>query len=70
MRGVFEAVGVFKLGNGGMTTFARAILDDFRGHIALNREIRKIHQAHSHVELTTKDGQTINARRVVCTIPL
>lgn len=46
MAGVFELAGIYKLGNGGMTAFAKAILVDYKGHLLLNTTIEKITQGH------------------------
>jgi lysyl oxidase-like protein 2/3/4 len=70
MAGVFERAGIYKLGNGGMTAFARAILRDFRGDVLFNTVVEKVDQGRNGVLLQTKDGRKIDAKAVVSTIPL
>ena len=70
MAGVFEHAGIFKLGNGGMTSLARAILSDYRGHLLFGTTINAIEQDKNSVTLTSKNGRTIKARCVISTIPL
>jgi lysyl oxidase-like protein 2/3/4 len=70
MAGVFERAGIYKLGSGGMTAFARAILRDFRGDVLFNTVVEKVDQGRNGVLLQTKDGRKIDAKAVVSTIPL
>lgn len=70
MEKTFELAGVFKLGKGGMTSLARAILDEYRGDLIANTEVRKIHQTTSKIELWTTNNIKISAKRIVSTIPL
>ncbi|CEJ60173.1 hypothetical protein PMG11_08758 [Penicillium brasilianum] len=70
MATVFELAGIYKLGNGGMTTFARAILRDFKGDLVFNTVVEKVDQGRNGVSLQTKDGRRIEAKAVISTIPL
>ncbi|KAF7554874.1 hypothetical protein G7Z17_g2595 [Cylindrodendrum hubeiense] len=70
MAGVFELAGIYKLGKGGMTSFARSILSEYRGHLLLNTTIDKFEQKGESVVLSAKDGRQIRARYVISTIPL
>lgn len=70
MAGVFELAGVYKLGSGGMTSFARAILGDFTGHVSFGTVVEQINHGRDMVEVVTKDGRRVGARAVVSTVPL
>ena len=70
MAGVFERAGIYKLGNGGMTAFARAILRDFKGDVLLNTVVKSVDQGRNGVSLRMKDGRRIDAKAVVSTVPL
>jgi lysyl oxidase-like protein 2/3/4 len=70
MAGVFEHAGLFKLGKGGMTSLARSILSEYRGHLLFNTTIDRVEQNKSRVILTAKNGRRIEAKYVVSTIPL
>lgn len=70
MAGVFERAGIYKLGNGGMTAFARAILRDFKGDLLHNTVVKSVDQARNGVSLRMKDGRRIDAKAVVSTVPL
>ncbi|OKP09723.1 Pseudooxynicotine oxidase [Penicillium subrubescens] len=70
MAGVFERAGIYKLGNGGMTAFARAILRDFQGDVLFNTVVQKVDQGRNGVSLQMQDGRRIDAKAVVSTIPL
>lgn len=70
MAGVFELAGVYKLGNGGMTTLARAILNEYRGHLLMDTVLDKIEQTPRSVTLSSKNGRRIQADYVISTIPL
>jgi len=68
---MFDAVGCFKLGNGGMTNFARHILDEYAGDRALNKVVTSVKEVGNvKVVVSCADGSSFVARRVVCTIPL
>ncbi|KAF5228564.1 hypothetical protein FAUST_10994 [Fusarium austroamericanum] len=67
---LFEEAGLYKLGNGGMTSFAKAIFDDYSGAALFSTEITKISQTRDEATITTKDGRSLSASRIVCTIPL
>lgn len=70
MAGVFERAGIYKLGNGGMTAFARAILRDFKGDVLFNTIVEKVEQGRNGVSLQIKDGRRIDAKAIVSTVPL
>jgi hypothetical protein len=70
MARVYELSSVYKLGNGGMTSFAKAILADFRGDCLFNTTIKGIIQDTSGLHLTTTTGKDIHAKVIVSTIPL
>ncbi|KAM5356649.1 hypothetical protein ACJ41O_003295 [Fusarium nematophilum] len=70
MARVFEIAGTYKVGKGGMSLLARSILGDYKGHVLFNSTIDKVEQKRASVELSTKDGRRIEARYVICTIPL
>ncbi|KAI7972643.1 hypothetical protein EIK77_009106 [Talaromyces pinophilus] len=70
MAGVFELAGIFKLGNGGMTSFARAVWSEFTGDSLFNTPISGIRQGTAGVEVKTSHGQTLRAKLAVSTIPL
>ncbi|KAK1506106.1 lysyl oxidase-like protein 2/3/4, partial [Colletotrichum tamarilloi] len=70
MAGTFELAGMYKLGGGGMTSLARAILDDYRGHVVLNAVVEKVEQRGSTVVVSTKNGRRFEAKYCISTIPL
>ncbi|EKJ71636.1 hypothetical protein FPSE_08082 [Fusarium pseudograminearum CS3096] len=67
---LFEEAGLYKLGNGGMTSFAKAIFQDYCGAALFGTEVTQISQTPGKAIITTKDGRSLSAGRVVCTIPL
>lgn len=71
LQTMYDAVGCFKLGNGGMTNFARHILEEFNGDRIFNKVVTAIKEAkNTKVTVSCADGSDYRARRVVCTIPL
>ncbi|WXC58261.1 hypothetical protein SNK03_004159 [Fusarium graminearum] len=70
MAGVYELTSFYKLGNGGMTEFARTILNDTQCDRLFDTEVCEIDQSGTNVVITTKNGKTISAKAVVSTIPL
>ncbi|KAJ4309940.1 hypothetical protein N0V84_011232 [Fusarium piperis] len=70
MDGVFELAGVYKLGKGGMSSLARAILDEYHGNLLFNTVLEKVEQSSTSVTLTAKNGKKIRASQVISTIPL
>jgi Flavin containing amine oxidoreductase len=70
MAGVFELAGTYKLGNGGMTSFANAILSDYKGHLLFNTVIKKITQGSGGAVLCVENGRQIRCKYVISTIPL
>lgn len=67
---LFEKAAVFKLGNGGMTSFARAIFDDFKGDRLFNTVVSEINHTATGVTVKTTLGLAVKARAIVSTIPL
>lgn len=70
MAGVFELAGTYKLGNGGMTSFANAILSDYNGHLLFNTVIKQIAHDSRGAVLFAENGRQIRCSYVVSTIPL
>ena len=70
MAGVFERAGIWKLGNGGMTSFARAILGEYTGDVLFGAVVKEVKQNRAGATVITSLGQQIKARSVVSTIPL
>lgn len=70
MAQVFELAGIYKLGKGGMTSFANAILQDTTCEILVDTILSEITQSGSWTELKSKKGRTFEARAVISTIPL
>jgi lysyl oxidase-like protein 2/3/4 len=68
--GTFELAGLFKLGGGGMTSLALAMLSDYKGDLLLNTPVSKIEQDSAGVAITAKSGRMIRAVSVISTIPL
>lgn len=70
MASMRTASGTYKFGHGGMTNFARKILDEFPGDCALDTRVSAIKQSVDRVEVQLLNGRPITAKFVVCTIPL
>lgn len=70
MAGLWELAGVFKLGGGGMTSLALAILGDYKGDVLLNTPVAAISQDVRGASVSTQTGQQIKAKSVISTIPL
>jgi monoamine oxidase len=70
LAGVFELAGTYKIGKGGMTSFARAILNDFNGDLLFGTTVREIKHVSSGVNIITTCGKCLKANTVVSTIPL
>lgn len=68
--GVMEMAGIYKIGNGGMTAFARAILEEYTGDRLFNTAVSAIRNTSSGVEVTSVHGQTLTANALISTIPL
>ncbi|KAJ5556474.1 hypothetical protein N7494_000389 [Penicillium frequentans] len=68
--GINEHCSKYKLGEGGTTSLARAIFEDFSGDFASNSIVAKIFQSSAEVMITLKDGRAIHSRYCVSTIPL
>jgi lysyl oxidase-like protein 2/3/4 len=70
LAAMYEQTSVYKLGKGGQTSFARALLEDVRADRLFSTAVAEISQTGGRVDIRTTDGKTISARSVVCTIPL
>jgi hypothetical protein len=70
MAAMYEQTSVYKLGKGGMTSFARALLSDVHADRLMSTQVVGISQANGQVYIRTKSGHEITARAVVSTIPL
>ncbi|KAI6764090.1 hypothetical protein HG530_007879 [Fusarium avenaceum] len=70
MAGVYELTSFYKLGNGGMTEFALAVLGDSQCDRLFGTEVSKIDQSQGNVVITAKNGRIVTATAVVSTIPL
>ncbi|OJJ98609.1 hypothetical protein ASPACDRAFT_1870878 [Aspergillus aculeatus ATCC 16872] len=70
MAGVFELAGNYKLGRGGMTSLARAILSEYVGDISFGTVVAEVNHEADEVEVRTKDGRRFRADAVISTIPL
>jgi lysyl oxidase-like protein 2/3/4 len=70
MVGVFELAGVYKLGYGGMSSFALAIWNEYSGDSLFNTPITEVRQSAAGVEIRTSRGQSIRAKLAISTIPL
>lgn len=72
MAGITAANGVYKIGRGGMTEFARNLLADYHGDLAFDAEVEGIQQVGEKqpVKLSLRDGRTISAGDVISTVPL
>lgn len=72
MAGITEANGMWKVGNGGMTGWARRTINDYSGGIIFDTEVTKIRQPRGSqpVRVHTKDGRIISAKDVISTMPL
>ncbi len=67
-----EIAGTYKIGKGGMTSLASAILDEYNGDLLFNTVIELITQMPDNetVRLTTSNGRSLTSKSVICTIPL
>ena len=70
MAAMYEQTSVYKVGKGGMTSFARAILSEVHADRLMKTQVVEILQANGKVQVTTNGGLQITARAVVSTIPL
>ena len=70
LASLFEMAGKYKLGKGGMTSFTRAILDEFAGDLLFNTTVREINHSVSSVQVVTNHSQVLKSKAVVSTIPL
>ncbi|KAF9894561.1 hypothetical protein FE257_006446 [Aspergillus nanangensis] len=70
IAGMMEKAGVYKIGDGGMTGLARAILDDYRGDLLFNTAVGDVIQESSGVVVKTASGMQLRAKALISTIPL
>lgn len=70
IAGVYELSSTYKLGDGGMTAFARCIMSDFTGDRLFGTHVAEIKQDGTGAQIVTSSGQQIKASVVVCTVPL
>jgi len=70
LAGTFEMAGIYKIGGGGMTSLARAMISDYTGDLLFNSPVKEISQQPNGVILKTDGGRQIKAKYVVSTIPL
>lgn len=70
MTSISEKGAIFKIGNGGMTSFARAIFEDFKGDRLFNTAVSEIEHTDTDVTVKTTLGLKLKATAVVSTIPL
>lgn len=68
--GVMEMAGTYKIGNGGMTAFARAILEEYTGDRLFNTAVSAIRTTSRGVEVTSVHGQKFTTKSLISTIPL
>lgn len=68
--GINEYCSTYKIGNGGTTSLARAILSDFEGDLVVNAPVAEIAQDRQCVKVTLRDSRQVKARYLICTIPL
>ena len=70
IAGVYEYTSTYKLGHGGMTSFARAILSEYSGHCLFNTPVVAINQDGALAQILTAGGQKIKSKVIISTIPL
>ncbi|KAJ5757817.1 uncharacterized protein N7511_006511 [Penicillium nucicola] len=70
MARIFELAGIYKIGKGGMTSFARAILQDYGGDVLFRTTVKEINNFASGVKILTSQGECLRAKAVISTIPL
>lgn len=69
-RGSNAVGGTYKIRNGGMTSLAKAMLDETSCDRFFGVEVVGVNQDDEGVTVETKDGRVLKAASVVCTIPL
>ncbi|EKG15492.1 Amine oxidase [Macrophomina phaseolina MS6] len=71
MASMFELAGLYKLGNGGMTAFAKKVFGEYRGDVVAGAVVKSVHQdGGKSVAIATRDGREFEAGQVICTVPL
>lgn len=71
MQGVFELAGVYKLGGGGMTGFAREVAGEFCGDKVFGAVVERVEQDGEGVRVVVaRETRVFKAKQVVCTVPL
>lgn len=70
LTSVFELAGIYKLGKGGMTSLARAMMEDCSCDIAFDTVVTEIIQGSTDTTVRSKDGRDFRTKYVISTIPL
>ncbi|KAH7021487.1 uncharacterized protein B0I36DRAFT_32393 [Microdochium trichocladiopsis] len=65
-----EFAGLYKIGEGGTTRLARAMLADYHGDLAMRSTVHRIVQDDNGVTVSVSGGRQFIAKCAVCTIPL
>jgi lysyl oxidase-like protein 2/3/4 len=68
--GVMEMAGIYKIGNGGMTALASAILEEYTGDRLFSTAVSAIRNTSRGAEVTSVHGQKFTAKALISTIPL
>lgn len=68
--GTTAVSGTYRIGNGGMTSLANAIVRESKCDWSFGTEVTAITQNNEGVTLQTRGGNKLTATHVVCTIPL
>jgi hypothetical protein len=72
MAGITEANGLWKIGNGGMTEFAKRLFAEYEGDVVFGAEVLKVVQpkGDERVQVVLREGRAVYAKDVISTIPL
>lgn len=62
--------GTYKIGNGGMTSLAKAMLEETNCDRMFNAEVARVAQDDDLMKVETRTGRVLTAANVICTIPL
>lgn len=68
--GTTAVSGTYKIGNGGMTSLANAMVQELHCGQSFSTEVTAISSNDEEVTLQIKGGNTLTAGHAVCTIPL
>lgn len=69
-EGVNDTMGMYKLKNGGTTSLANAIFEEYDGDRLFDAPIRKVTQTAEGVTVETHGGKSFKSKYIICTIPL